>query len=159
MQFAAREDIEAPIDAVWAMLSEFESFERSAIRRGIEVMRIGDHEEIEVGMGWSTRFVMRGKQRNLRLELCQYDPPSTMRFDATSASINATMLIDLLSLSQRRTRLGLVLELKPQTLAARLVVQSLKLARGNLTRRYRLRVAEYAKVLEERYQRGVRSGT
>ena len=155
MQFAAKEDIEAPIDAVFAMLSEFESFERSAIRRGIEVMRIGEHDRIALGMGWNTRFVMRGKQRSLRLELCQYDPPSTMRFEATSASINATMLIDLLSLSQRRTRMGLVLELKPQTLSARLLVQSLKLARANLTRRYKLRVAEYAKGLEERYQRGL----
>ena len=156
MQFAAKEDIEAPVEAVFAMLSEFESFERSAIRRGIEVMRIGEHDDkIELGMGWNTRFVMRGKQRSLRLELCQYDPPSTMRFEATSASINATMLVDLLSLSQKRTRLGLVLELKPQTLSARLLVQSLKLVRANLTRRYKLRVAEYAKGLEERHQRNL----
>ncbi|MEX0340079.1 MAG: SRPBCC family protein [Arenibacterium sp.] len=153
MQFAAKEDIEAPIDAVFAMLSEYETFERSAIRRGIEVMRIGEHDRIEVGMGWNTRFVMRGKQRSLRLELTQYDPSSTMRFEATSASINATMLVDLLSLSQKRTRLGLVLDLKPQTLSARLLAQSLKLARANLTRRYKLRVAEYAKGLEDRYQR------
>jgi hypothetical protein len=154
MQFAAKEDIEAPIDSVFAMLSEYESFERSAIRRGVEVTRIGEHDGIEVGMGWNTRFVMRGSQRNLKLVLQQYEPPSLMRFEATGASIAASMLVDLLSLSQKRTRIGLVLELKPQTIPARLMVQSLRLARANLTRRYKLRVAEYARGLEERYLRG-----
>lgn len=153
MQFSAKEDIEAPIAAVFSMLSEFESFERSAIRRGVEVMRIGEHIHPEVGMGWQARFVMRGRQRSLKLVLMQYDAPAAMRVEASSVSINGTMSIDLLSLSQRRTRLGLVLDLKPRTLAARILIQSMRIAKSNLTRRYKVRVAEYAKGLEERYQR------
>ena len=152
MQFAAKEDIEAPIDAVFNMVSDFERYERSALRRGIDVMRVGDHVRPEIGQQWDTRFTLRGKQRNMRLTLVQFDGPSTMRFDATSKTVDATMLVDLLSLSQRRTRLSVDLTLKPKTLSARLVVQSLRFARNNLLRRFRLRLADFVRMLEERHQ-------
>ena len=42
------------------------------------------------------------------------------------------------------------LDLRPKTLAARLLVQSLKLARNKLNRKFRKRVAEFAMLIEER---------
>lgn len=152
MQFASKEDIEAPIEEVFAMLSEFETFERSAIRRGIEVQRQDDAEAPQVGMRWHARFVLRGKPRELDLELVQYERPNAMRFAAVSQGIDAQMSLDLVPLSQRRTRMAVVLEIKPKTLSARLLVQSLKLAKTNLTKRFKLRVASYAKDLEDRHQ-------
>lgn len=152
MQFSTKEDIEAPIAAVFDMLSEFESFERQAIRRGIEVQRKEAGDAARVGMGWHAKFMLRGKPRELDLVLAQYDRANAMRFEAVSASLDGQMALDLVPLSQRRTRMSVVLEIKPKTLSARLMVQSMKLAKNNLTKRFKLRVAHYAKDLEDRAQ-------
>ena len=63
------------------------------------------------------------------------------------------MTLDLMALSPRRTRMSVLIELNPKTLAARLLVQSLKLAKSNLTKRFKLKVADYAKTMEERHSR------
>ena len=40
MKFSTKEDIDAPIDAVFDMLCEFDQFERAAMRRGAEVLSL-----------------------------------------------------------------------------------------------------------------------
>lgn len=153
MQFTSKEDIEAPIEQVFAMLSEFESFERSAIRRGIEVIRTDEHTAPVAGYAWNARFKLRGKMRDLTLGLVTYDPPTVMRFESDSHGLDGIMTLDLMALSPRRTRMTVSLDLNPKTLAARLLVQSLKLAKGNLTKRFKLKVADYAKNMEDRHSR------
>ena len=64
------------------------------------------------------------------------------------------MTTELVALSKNRTRIMLSFDIKPLNLSARLLVQSLKLAKTSLTKKFKLRAAEYAKTLEERHQRG-----
>lgn len=153
MIFSTREDIEAPIDFVFAQVSDFAGLERSILRRGGEVQRTVDRTPPAVGMAWSGAFDYRGKTRQMALELVAYEPPSSMRFDATSASLDSDLVLDLVALSRGRTRLALSAELKPRNLSARLMVQSLKLARTNVTRRFEMRVAAFARDMEDKYMR------
>lgn len=153
MQFSSKEDIEVPIDSVFAMLSEFKSFERSAIRRGVDVRRLHEIETLSLGTRWHVRFTMRGKRREMDIELTAHEPPRTLEFTGVSEGIDAKMRLNLVALSPQRTRLSVVLNLKPKTLAARLFLQSLKLAKSLLTKRFKLRIAEYAKTLEDRHKR------
>ncbi|MDB0052653.1 hypothetical protein N9F04_02835 [Ascidiaceihabitans sp.] len=71
---------------------------------------------------------------------------------SSTSGIDGTGQIELLALSRNRTRVSVVFELKPTNLPAQLLVQSLKLAKNSLTKRYKLRVAEYAKSIEDRRQ-------
>lgn len=153
MRFSSKEDIEAPISDVFAMLSEFETYERSAIRRGVELRRLDEAAPTVAGLAWEAAFTWRGRARNMRLDLVTYDPPNAMWFEAESEGLDGAMTLDLLALSPRRTRLAVALILSPKTLSSRLLVQSLKLAKTNLTRRFKLKVADYAKGMEERHRR------
>lgn len=155
MQFSAKEDIEAPIDFVFEQLSDFQSFERSALRRGAEVQRTDGKRNVGPGMMWDASFKLRGRKRDLRLELTEYDAPTGMVLTSRSANMGGHMTVDLVALSRGRTRMSLEIDLKPKTLSARLLVQSLKLARSNLSKRFRKRVAEYAEELEDKHKKQV----
>lgn len=153
MKFSAREDISASIDQVFEALCDFEGFERQAMRRGIEVQRTDKLTKPAVGMCWKIAFVMRGREREVDLTLTRFDSPNEMVFDGKSSGIDADFTIELMALSRSRTRMSITLDITPLNLSARLLVQSLKLAKSNLTKRFKLRIADYAKGLEDRLQR------
>lgn len=153
MKISSREDIEAPIDFVFAQVSDFPALERSAMRRGAEITRADALETPGPGMAWETRFDFRGKRRQVKLELISYDAPNGMRFSATSPLILGDIRVDLVALSRGRTRMNIEVEIQPRTLSARLLVQSLKLAKGNVTKRFEMRMASYARDIEDRYSR------
>ena len=151
MKFSTKEDIEAPIEAVFEMLCDFEGFERSAMRRGAEVQRVDQKPVPGVGMMWNAVFQLRGKRRELELEMVTFDRPNEIVLESTSPGLIGQMGFELMALSRSRTRVLVELEVKPLNLSARLLVQSMKLAKASLTRKYKLRVAEYAKGMEDRY--------
>ena len=153
MKFSSKEDIEAPIDYVFAQVSNFAALERSALRRGADVQRVDDLASNGPGMTWNGAYKFRGKLRKAQLELMHYEPPTSMSFMSKSNAFIGDGDVELVALSRTRTRLALTFELKPQSLSARLLVQSLKLARGSITKKMDARVRAFARDLEERYHR------
>lgn len=153
MKFSSKEDIEAPIGAVFAVLSEFESFERQAIRRGADIQRLGAIEPPQVGIGWQAGFSFRGRQRDLKVTLTEFDPDSRISVTADGDGLTGRMELELLALAPGRTRLSVAMTLEPKTLSARLLVQSLKLAKAKLTKKFKQRVAEFAALTEQRLGR------
>ena len=150
MKFSSREDIEAPIGDVFEMLSDFNLYERSAMRRGADVRRTDGLASAGVGMSWAANFTMRGKRRKIDVQLTSYERPNIMVFDSTAKGVKAQLTIDLVALSLNRTRMAVGLELTPTSIPARLFIQSLKLGKARLTSRFKLRVAQFAKDLESR---------
>ncbi|MEK0164674.1 SRPBCC family protein [Phaeobacter sp. JH20_36] len=153
MDFSSKEDIDAPIAEVFRSISDFESMERMALRRGVDVQRLGDAQHPENGLAWDIEFQFRGKKRNLHLSLSTYEPVTQMILSGTGSGMDGTMDIELLALSPQRTRLSVTLTLTPKTLSGRLMVQSLKLAKTKLKRGFKKRVSEFAKQTEERVNR------
>jgi hypothetical protein len=152
MKFVAQEDVEAPIDFVFEQVTDFAAIERSALRRGAEVQRIDDLDETRPGMKWDAAFDLRGKRREMKLELTELDRPNGLVVASRSPNMTGEMALDLVALSRSRTRINVEIDMTPKTLAAKLMVQSMKLAKSNLTKRFKLRVMGYAKDLEDRYK-------
>lgn len=151
MKFSTKEDVEAPAELIFAAMSDFAGFERSAMRRGAEVARVDPAGEVGVGMTWSLRFPVRGKMRRVVCELEEYDPPVGIRCRIEGSGFEAMLTLGLVALSRSRTRLGVQLEVKPRTLAARLIIQSVRLNRASHTRKFEGRVQKFAADLELRH--------
>ncbi len=151
MKLSTREDIAVPIEAVFAELTDFDGFERVALRRGAEVSRTDDKGTVGAGMTWRAQFAFRNRTRVANLELVEYDKPNMMRVMSKLSGIEAEIVADLVALSRARTRMALSVDLRPKSIPARLMIQSMKLAKGSLTKRFRKRVAEYAETIEERH--------
>lgn len=153
MEFVSKEDIDAPIQQVFDMLTDFDGFERAALRRGAEVQRADDLLEPAPGMAWDIRFMLRDKLRDIRLTLTEFDPPNGMAFTGADKGLEGAITLELVALSRTRTRMELRAKLSATTLPARLLLQSLKLGKAKIETRFRLRMADFATELEDRYKR------
>jgi hypothetical protein len=152
MKFVTKEDIDCPIAHVFAQAADFSGFERQALRRGADVRRTDRNDGYGLGAGWDVIFKFRGKDRHIKASVTSWDPPNGYRVTSTSSGIEGEVLVELVALSRSRTRLSMSIEMQPKTLGARILMQSLKLARGTLQRRFALRVADYASDIVERYR-------
>lgn len=155
MEFTAKEDIEAPLDQVFDAVSDFDALERSILRRGVDVQRIDDAGPVGVGTAWEAKFKFRGKARDAKVDVTEFDAPQKMRFHTVSGGLEIETRMDLVALSRSRTRISIEVVMVPKTLSARLLVQSMRLGKSNLTKGFRVRAAEYARDLELRLKTGV----
>ncbi|WP_425051830.1 SRPBCC family protein [Psychromarinibacter sp. S121] len=150
MKFSTREDIEAPIEHVWASVTRFKRFERQLLRRGAEVVR-ADGGRPGLGTEWNVRFQYRGKPRTVEAKITEFDRPHGMNLASQSGGVEGLVSVDLVALSPRRTRLQVGVELTATNLSARLLVQSLKFAKANLSKRFSDRIYEFAQDVEDGY--------
>jgi uncharacterized protein YndB with AHSA1/START domain len=152
MKIVSRHDIEAPPGFVFQALTDFDSWERSAMRRGAEVSRTDKLTTVSPGLSWLVRFRFRGKDRKIAVKLTALDVPVRVSFAMSGKLFEATSHVDLMELGAKRTRLVAVSEAKPKTLAARLILQSLRLARARVQRRVDKRIGTIAQEIEDRYR-------
>ena len=83
-----------------------------------------------------------------RAELIEITEGQGYAIESTSGGVICISVMDLVALSQNRTRMLVSLELRPTTLSSRLLLHSLKLAKSNLDRKFKTRVNELAKRIE-----------
>lgn len=155
MKFSTREDIEAPIDYVFAQITDFEGFEKQAMRRGTDMQRADNAAIPGEGSSWDIAFKYRGKDRKMNAKISRLDAPNELQLTTVANGLDGNTSVELVALSRARTRISIAIELKPQSLSARLLLQSLKLAKSNLTRKFKIRVADFSEGVEESYRKSV----
>jgi hypothetical protein len=157
MKISKREDIEAPLDVVFRAVTDFAAFERSALRRGIEVSRRDELDTPGPGMAWRARAPIRNKPRDISIRLVGWTPQTAMLLNIDSNGVLATMTVDLVELSRARTRLQVGVELKAVTMTSKLLLQSMKLAKASLDRKFAKRIGDFAQEIEQRHQKAARN--
>ncbi len=158
MHFITKQDIEAPLDFVYRTLNEFDQFERMAARRGAEVERIDRLRVPGPGAAWRLRFAFRGKPRLLTIRVDDLQEDSLMVFGLESNTLDGSSRIDLAALAPRRTRITILTEIRPRTLGARVMLQSVRLARGRVQKKIDGASSKLAAMIEERWRAVQRRG-
>ncbi len=153
MKFSTREDIEAPIDYVFSRVTDFQGIERQALRRGADIQRLDGSTTPVQGSAWQIAFKFRGKDRKMKATIAQLDEPTYMRIETVASGITGESVIELVALSRNRTRISVSLNLTPQGLSARLLLQSLKLAKNNLSRKFKMRITDFAEDVEDTFRK------
>ncbi|MGQ0565435.1 MAG: SRPBCC family protein [Gemmobacter sp.] len=153
MKLTRNQDVEAPIAFVYAALTDFDHWERAALRRGAEVTRLDTMAHPGPGMTWNVGFDFRGRRRIVDLRLVSMEPGQTLGFTGQGTSMSGTGLFDLVEMGPKRTRIAMTIEVEPRTLAARLLLQSLKFANAKVNRSFETRTAQLAADIEARFRR------
>lgn len=157
MELTGKEDIDVPIEEAFAMLSDVDVHERSALRRGAEVTRLDKLPNPGVGANWDIAFLLRGKPRVLHLEMTHFDAPNEIGMHAKVKGLETEIKLELVALSRTKTRVQFWCGMRAKTLSARLLLQSLKLARGNLNNRIQTRMGTLRADFEARYAQSTQS--
>ncbi len=153
MKLTTKQDIDAPSDFVFAQLSDFDSWERAAMRRGVEVDRTDKLTAPGPGMSWLAKFRYRGRERKLALKVDRVDAEGQIAFSLSSAQSDGTLSVDLVAMAAKSTRAFVNIDVLPKTFTAKLFVQSLKLAKSRVDKKVVQRAAMFAAEIEERYKR------
>ncbi len=155
MKFSTKEDIEAPIADTFELFTEFDHFEKSALRRGADVSRTDSPRKSGVGMAWASTFKLRGKNRNVSAEMVGFDPSESYTVELQSNDITAFAVVELIALLKSHTRASISIELKPKSLSGRLMVQTMRLGKTRLDKRFKMRVSDFVLNIERQYKTGV----
>lgn len=150
MKLATKKDIEAPIAQVWAALSDFEAWETAAMRRGVEVERTDKMPRPGIGMSWRSAFQFRGRSRKATVQVTDMQGPTVLGIGLGTDAVDVGSKVELIEMSARRTRIHVTAEVKPRSLGARLFLQSLRLARNKVDRKFDSKIGLMALELEVR---------
>lgn len=152
MQLTAKMDIEAPTSVVYAHLIDHAAWEAEARQRGAEIERPANMPLAGIGAGWRIRVPFKGKPRKFLVRIDALAPDARLGFAIDGQAIEGNSVLELLQLSPRRTRLRVALDIRPKTLAARLFLNTMRLAKGRVQARLEKRLHQLGHRIEARHQ-------
>lgn len=153
MKLTAKTDLEVPAAAVFASLVDHPAWEREAIRNGVEVERPAGTPATGVGAEWRIRGHFRGKARKVQVKIEEMTQDQRIALGLDSPSIEGTTRLEIMVLSPRRSRMRVDLEIKPKTLAARLFINTMRLAKGRVQARFEKGLGRLGARIKDRYDR------
>lgn len=155
MKLTAKTDLEVPAAFVFATLNDHPAWEREAVRNGVEIERPPGTPDTGIGASWRIRGHFRGKARKVLVRIDELTPDQRLALSIDSPSMEGISQIEVMVLSPRRSRLRVDLEIKPKTLAARLFVNTMRLAKGRVQGRFEKGLGQLGTRIKDRYERSL----
>lgn len=150
MQFTTSEVIAASQEQVFDEVTDFDSFERQIVRAGGTVARTG-------GAGpdaaWTGHFDFRGTQRTVAARVTGWTAPSGYIVSGETGGLALRAEVRCVPLDPERTQLDVTVEMTARTLSVRVLLNSVKLMRTQVSRRFKKRVRDFAEGVSHRAAR------
>ncbi|MEM0976860.1 MAG: SRPBCC family protein [Pseudomonadota bacterium] len=153
MELNAKQDIDVPIDFVYASMVDFSAHERRATAAGYTLKRDVAGPEV---WSWSVRFEWRGRLRDLQFSAGDFQKPEHFALSGKSENIDLYVDVKLIRLAPSLTRVRLKMSLKGKSLKARLMIQSARLAKKTVIKRLASRMRGVAREIEFDYLQACR---
>lgn len=153
MKLTSKIDLEVPARHVFDVLADHGAWESEALRRGVEVERPAGMPMAGVGAGWRLRFRFRGRQRTVLVRIDEMQPDARLALSFEGQALEGGSEMEVIALSPRRSRLRVALTVRPKTLAARLFLNTLRLAKRRVQGRLDKRLGQLGARIEERHGR------
>jgi hypothetical protein len=153
MKFKVSEDVDAPQGMVWAAFTDFSSFESDARGRGATLTRVGNWASTAEGVEWRGEVTIRGKARAITSKVTRLVPQELCVVESRIGGMDSHYEMSFIPLSQEVTRVAIMLDLSANTLTARLLLQTMKLARGKVLQRLQGMLARQGNAVEAAYRR------
>ena len=131
LKFRVADDIEAPVDwVVGGGFTDFAAIEADIRARDAELVRVGDWKEAALGVAWrGSVAVSRASYVRSRHASRPFPARSVFVVESRIGGMGCHYEVSFVPLSATVTRVSVMLELKASTLSARLLLQTLKVAR------------------------------
>jgi hypothetical protein len=153
MKFKVSEDVDAPQAMVWARFTDFSGFEDDARKRGATLTRVGNWTDTALNVEWRGEVIIRGKSRPITAKVTQHVPQEFCVIESRIGGMMCHHEMSFMPISAAVTRVGLVLDLSANTLTARLLLQTLKLARGRVLQKLQGMLARQGNAAEAEWRR------
>lgn len=147
MKFSTRQDTDLPAEALFAAVSDFPRIERILLRRGASLRREDGNGEPRLGASWRIGFDWRGKPRAVQLQVTTWEPPERLGFSGLSELFSLSIMATVVPLSPSKSRLIFEAELQPRGMKARLMLQTARLGKTQLDRKFALGIGDFIQKL------------
>ncbi|PRY23110.1 polyketide cyclase/dehydrase/lipid transport protein [Aliiruegeria haliotis] len=147
MKFSTREEIDAPVQDVWKAVTDTATFEERARGKGVQVTAGQEADALKPGDSWSAEFDFHGMSRKMEVNVTNLKAPVAYDIASRVSGVNSLLSVQLEALPKDRTRMALALDLTPASVPGRVLIQTLKLAKATLDKRFRRAIRRFAKDL------------
>lgn len=144
MKLMTQETIDAPIEAVWDRLTDFDRLEALS-RDHAEVTRVPDADQPT----WNAVVSFRGAQRNMCVFVTKMRGPDVLHVNGEGSGMEADIKMSLEAITPAKTVLTMSVLMRGKTFTGKAIVHGLKLARGTAQEKFEKRIRAIAKSLSK----------